>query len=1200
MKKGLLLLVFLATAIKSFSQLSISMATGTPPTVPTGWVLGGSATATTGETIQLTNNVGSLTGRAYYNTLTNLTGCGQFSVDFDFQIIPTSASFAVADGISFFFINPLTAFTAGGGLGLPNPLTGFVLALDPYDNDGDLQNPQIEMFGYSTASTYGENDVTHRLSALLGGQAWMSDGNWHHVRITYNGGNINVYLNWSPTPSSTGYFPITTSGYFGFTASTGGAYSTQSIRNVYINSNTISPIVGPTTICSGPSVTYSDATAGGTWSSSNTTVATIGSSTGVVSGLSAGTTNITYYYSSTCQTSITVTVNPADVTITGTGTMCPGAPVTFTNATSGGTWSSSNTSIATVGSTTGVVTGVSMGTAVISYLLPAGCYGTKAVTVSIGPPPLTITPSPVTVCNNSSVLLTATYTPATFFLMPKESWENGVPTVAGTPVDGWNYIGTSNYWTQANAYTVSNPIITGPASGVFLAMFKARTLASGLTATLYSPSFSMTGLSTAQLTFYVYRDVSAYNTATYDLEGINVYVNTTPSLTGATSLGYVPRRGGLGITGPLTGTSTTGTSGWQLYSVNIPAIYTGSTNYILFNAVGRAGNNIYLDSIALNGTPQTTWSPTTHLYTDAAFAIPYTTGTPAGSVYVHPTTVTTATSITYTAAATSAGCTSSATGIVSINPSPAAITGSSVVCQGFTTPLSDATPGGTWSSSNTAIATIGSSSGILSGVAVGTATITYSGATCYALLTITVNTTPPAITGTAVVCVGATTTLANTLAGGTWSSSNVTVATVSTSGVVSGLVSGTSAISYALATGCYAVRVVTVNPLPNPITGTLSVCVGLTTTLSSTTGGGIWSSSATGTATVGVGTGIVTGMAAGTAIISYRVSGCNALATVNVLASPPPVTGTALTCVGSTTTLSHASAGGTWSSTNIAVATIGATTGVVTGLTVGTTTITYSLGAGCVASTIVTVTATPPVMTGTLAVCQLSTTTLAHSTAGGTWLSSNTGVATISSGGVVAGISGGTSTITYTLPSGCYTTAVVTVNPLPAIISGSYTMCAGALNTLSSTTSGISWSSSNTSVATVGATTGVVTGIAGGTTNIVTTITATGCLRTITVTVNPLPAAIGGILSVCPGLCTTLTDATAGGTWSISSTTIATVGASGVVCGVSAGTATVTYTAGTGCYRTATVTVNIPPAAIGGPTAVCFGYTITMTNATGG
>jgi hypothetical protein len=56
----------------------------------------------------------------------------------------------------------------------------------------------------------------------------------------------------------------------------------------------ISYLSATTSVCVGSTVTLSDATAGGTWSSSNPAVATIGSSTGVVTGVSSGTVVITY------------------------------------------------------------------------------------------------------------------------------------------------------------------------------------------------------------------------------------------------------------------------------------------------------------------------------------------------------------------------------------------------------------------------------------------------------------------------------------------------------------------------------------------------------------------------------------------------------------------------------------------------------------------------------------------------------------------------------------------------------------------------------------------------------------------------------------------------------------------------------------------------------------------------------------------
>jgi hypothetical protein len=71
-------------------------------------------------------------------------------------------------------------------------------------------------------------------------------------------------------------------------------------------------------------------------------------------------------------------------TITGTATVVAGSTTILSNATTGGTWSSSATGIATV-SSAGVVTGVAAGTATISYTVSNSCgsaVATRVVTVN--------------------------------------------------------------------------------------------------------------------------------------------------------------------------------------------------------------------------------------------------------------------------------------------------------------------------------------------------------------------------------------------------------------------------------------------------------------------------------------------------------------------------------------------------------------------------------------------------------------------------------------------------------------------------------------------------------------------------------------------------------------------------------------------------------------------------------------------------
>jgi uncharacterized protein DUF2341/type IX secretion system substrate protein len=169
----------------------------------------------------------------------------------------------------------------------------------------------------------------------------------------------------------------------------------------------------------------------------------------------------------------------------------------------------------------------------------------------------------------------------------------------------------------------------------------------------------------------------------------------------------------------------------------------------------------------------------------------------------------------------------------------------------------------------------------------------------------------------------------------------------------------------------------------------------------------------------------------------YYAPGTTQTAGAETSNGAPAITGTPTVCVGSTSTLSDV-AGGTWSSSDMARATVGLSTGVVTGVTAGALTITYTLSAGCIATMAVTVYPSPLPITGTKKVCVGAATTLSDATAGGSWASGDAGIASVSSG-TVTGVTGGTVNITYGSAS-CLATAVVTVNPLPVptiVVTGS-------------------------------------------------------------------------------------------------------------------------------------------------------------------
>ena len=496
--------------------------------------------------------------------------------------------------------------------------------------------------------------------------------------------------------------------------------------------------------------------------------------------------------------------------------------------------------------------------------------------------------------------------------------------------------------------------------------------------------------------------------------------------------------------------------------------------------------------------------------------------------------------ITYT---NNVGCAQTAT--VTIIAAPT-ITGTLSACAGLTTQLTGSgTPDGTtpWASATTSVATV-SNTGLITGVGAGTSVITYKnsvGCTQTATLTIT---SSPNITGTLSACIGLTTQLTGS---GTpdattpWASATTSVATVSNTGLVTGVGAGTSVITYKNSVGCTQTATVTVTAAPS-ISGTLSVCVGLTTQL---TGSGTaaasspWVSATTSVATVS-NTGLLTGVAAGTSVITYKNSaGCTQTATVTVTAAPT-ITGILSACIGSTTQLTGsgtAASSSPWVSATPSVATV-SNTGLVTGVAAGTSIITYTNSVGCTQTTTVTIN-TLPTITGTLSACVGLTTQLAGSgiaAASNPWVSATPSVATISNTGLVTGVSAGTSIITYTNSNGCTQTTTVTINALPAI-TGTLSVCVGFTTQLTgSGTAAAStpWVSATSSVATV-SNTGLVTGVAIGT-SVITYTNSNGCIKTATVTVTSsvvptVSISSSGGTTICAGASITLTaNPTNGGT----------------------------------------------------------------------
>jgi uncharacterized protein YjdB len=558
-----------------------------------------------------------------------------------------------------------------------------------------------------------------------------------------------------------------------------------------------------------------------------------------------------------------------------------------------------------------------------------------------------------------------------------------------------------------------------------------------------------------------------------------------------------------------------------------------------------------------------------------------------------------------------------------------------------------------WSSSDPNVASV-SSTGLVTAVAPGQATITATSEAAAGTSTIGVSPKPVSSViispGQGSVAVGQTLQLSgqvtddqgNVLNGRpiSFTSGTPAVATVSATGLVTGVAPGTTTIT-ATSEGKTGTATVTVTPIPvakvEITPSTPNVAVGQTVQLNVSVQGAnnqeltgrtvVWSSGAPSVASVSP-TGVVSGLAPGTAIIFANVEGIIGSATVtvkqvpvgSVVVSPQ----TASVPVGGAVQLSASvrdASGGElqgrlvgWTSSDETIAVV-SSEGRVSGIKIGTATITASSeGKSGTATVTVTAAAVASVnvtpATASITVGQTTTLTAQTLDANGNaltgravaWASSNPGIATVSESGVVTGVTPGDATITAT-SEGKSGTATVTVTPIPVasvtVDPTTVSLTTGGTQQITATPRdaqgnaladrAVTWESQNPAVATVSPT-GLITAVAPGTTTV--TATSEGKVGTVTVTVTA-PAV--GSISVSPGSATVYVAATTPLTatvrdvnnlviqgtvvsWTSDKPATASVSEVGVVTGLLPGKATISAASG-GKKGTAMITVQLVPVA---------------------
>jgi hypothetical protein len=976
----------------------------------------------------------------------------------------------------------------------------------------------------------------------------------------------------------------------------------------------------------------------GSYTSSNTSVATINNSTGGITIVGRGVSTITatqnsstIYSGKIYRTLLAVSANTATIISTYDIFSIPtktfgDPPFTVTRPSTNTTgvshvYTSSDSAVATI-STTGVITIVGAGTSVIYIAHSGTTTNTAAITSAI----FTVNPStPPTISSFS--IPTKKVGDEDFTLSPPITNSGG----------NFTYTSSNEAVATINSTTGMITIVGGGSSTITAtqesnANYTSATTTATLTVTASTPP-TITDFVVPAKTF---GDVSfAISAPTTNSTGAFTYTSSNTAVATISGTTVTIVGGGTStITATQAGDANYG-SGTITATLSVSQATPSLTN---FSAIAKAVGNA-----AFTITAPTTNSAGSFTYTSSDLTVATVSGSTITIVGIGTST------ITAVQASTASYVSGSITTTLTVSQGTPTLSGFTAISKTFgnaafnlVAPTSTSTGAFTYTSSNTAVATIAGTTVTIVGGGTSTITANQASTTNYTsgstTATLTVNQATPTLTGFSVptktfgdapFSIPAPTT--NSLGAISYTSSNTAVATInSTTGVITIVGGGSSTIT--------ANQTATLNYLAGTATSTLTVnkivptisnfsvptkkvgeaAFTISAPTSNSTGAFTYTSSNTAIATisgttvtiVGVGSSTITATQATTT--NYLVGTTTATLSVNPAQDTTVLSGfSALTKTFSDAafTISAPTSNGngafSYTSSNTAVATISGTTVTIVG--VGTSTITVNQ-ASTINYTSATTTATLTVSKGTPAFTGFSAITktfgdaafsliapTSTSTGALTYTSSNSAVATVS-GTTVTIVGVGTSTITATQAtttnylSGS-TTATLTVNPTTTVLSGfspiTKTFGDAAFSITAPTTNGngaLTYTSSNTAVATISGTT--ITIVGGGTSTITanqaSTLNFSSATTTATLTVSPATTALSGFSAITKSFgaaAFSLVAPTTNGnglfTYTSSNTSVATISGTTVSI-VGVGTSTITATqASTANYLSASTTATM-------------------------
>ena len=1060
-----------------------------------------------------------------------------------------------------------------------------------------------------------------------------------YSKPTYCKSDPNQTVIFAPSSLTTGTFSaspaglsIAANGTINPSASTVGSYQIKytygtagvgcgimtTTDSVSITAGPVVPaITGLSQLCTGSSITLSDTLAGGVWSSSNTSLATVISTTGIVTAVAQGNVNINYTITNSCGSAfqsfpLTITNGPVTPPITGTNNVCIAKTITLSNTSAGGTWTSSDNTIATINNS-GVVTGVAAGNITITYSVTNTC-GVAAQTLPVTVNAPTLSSTPVSICptalpyswNGNSYAVAGSYTihltnalgcdsAATLVLTLK------TPTTSSTPVSicptalpySWN----GNSYPAAGTYTIhlNNAVGCDSAATLVLSLKTPTTSSTPVSVCPSALPYSWNGNSYASVGSYTVHLTNAAgcdSAATLVLTLNATSSSSTPVSVCPTALPYSWN----GNSYPAAGTYT-------VHLTNILGCDSAATLVLSLNANSSSNTTVSVCPSALpyswNGNSYpSAGSYTVHLTNvlgcDSAATLLLTlktTSTSSTPVSICPSALpyswngnSYATIGTYIVHLTNAlGCDSAATLVLTFKAASTSSTTVSVCPSAF--PYS-------WNGSSYAT--------------VGTYTVHLTNALgCDSAASLVLSLLPTSTSSTPVsVC--------PTALPYSWNGNSYATA-------------GTYTIHLTNALGCdSAATLVLTLKTPSTSSTPVSICP---TALPYSWNGNSYPTA--GAYTIHL-TNAVGCDSAATLVLTLKAPTASSTA-VSICQAALPYTWNANSfLIAGTYTLHLTNAAGCDSAATL-VLSVNAASASSTPVTIcanalpyswngnsyaaaGTYTVHLTNAVGCDSAATLLLSLKPlPIVntiTGGNSLCANSSVQLADVTPAGTWFSSNAAAATVSNTGLVQGIAAGNTIISYSLTNSCGTTTQtmnVTVGALPVVnpIVGNNSICVNTNTQLFESTVGGTWTSNNTAVIIVD-NTGLATALAGGTAQVtysVTNLCGTDSQHiNIVVGTAPFVNTITGYDSVCVNGTLQLADITPAGIWT-SATPSATVNANGLVSGVKAGSTVIYYSVTNICGTSSkqfTVYINDVPtvADINGATNICINTTSLLTDNT--